>query len=136
MLSDLTSPTTPVLACTPGAIPRHLRQRWMTTGKQVYAAIEEVQELADGFACRLPMDTETLGKLTDYVSLDRLCCPFVHWTIEIEPNGGPLWLTMKGGDGVKALLRQILETTTLVRESVATAGGLSVSERGTWVLKE
>jgi hypothetical protein len=109
MLSDLTSSTEPVLACTPEAIPAHLRERWMATGTQVFAAIEEVQELADGYRCRLPGDTDTFGKLTDYVSLDRFCCPFVHWTIEIEPNRGPLWLTMKGTQDVKALIRQILE---------------------------
>ncbi|HLZ29625.1 MAG TPA: hypothetical protein VKV73_20090 [Chloroflexota bacterium] len=122
-----------MIACTPEAIPSHLRERWLSSGKAVFAATAEVRELDDGYACRLPSDADTFGKLAEYVSLDRLCCAFVHWTIDVEPDGGPLWLSMRGG---KDVIRQILETTTLLSESVAIAAGLSVSARDDGVLNQ
>jgi hypothetical protein len=117
MLNDLSpAESAAALACTPDAIPAPLLQRWMQTGTQVYAAIEEVQELVDGYACRLPSDAKTLGMVAEYIGLDRLCCPFIRWTLEIEPDGGPLWLGIKGGEDVKALIRESFETMALLRE--------------------
>jgi hypothetical protein len=129
MLTDTMTQTEAFLACTPDGVPVDKRERWFDIGMQVYAAVEEVQELPDGYACRLPNDAATLIKAAEYVSLDRLCCTFARWSLVVEPNGGPIWLHITGPEGAKALTRMTFETTTMLREEVAAAAGLSIAAR-------
>lgn len=123
--------TEPVVACTPAAVPGNLRQRWIEVGVQIYGAVEELKELPDGYACRLPGDARTLLVAAEYVSLDRLCCAFARWELGIEPNGGPLWLRITGPTGTNELMRSVFETTNLVAERVLEAAGLRRLDRRT-----
>lgn len=129
MLTDQTTSSEVIIACTPGAVPAAKRDRWMATGQRVYGAVLQVQELPDGYTCQLPDDPAMLLLAAEYVGLDRLCCTFLRWTLQIEPNGGPLWLQLTGGEGVKEYLRSAFETTTLLNESVAKAAGFSILSR-------
>ena len=122
-----------VIACIPEAIPPDKRERWMALGKQVYAAVEEIQELPDGYACRLPNDEAMLVKAAEYISLDRLCCAFMHWKLIVEPHGGPLWLYLTGAEGTKALIQNTFETTNVLNKQVASTAGFDVSAQAVWV---
>jgi hypothetical protein len=77
----------------------------------------------------------------ELVTLERLCCPFFDFAIEAEREGGPVWLTLAGRDGVKEFARIELGvqphtnstgTSTIVRESplVCNDGALSEVQRG------
>ena len=66
------------------------------------------------------------------MSLDRLCCGFVNWNIEVERAGGPVWLHLTGGPGAKEYFRTGFESTTLLREEVAGAAGFDTSKRKPW----
>jgi len=133
MLNNLTPQV--VIACTPDAVPADQRERWMQVGMQVYAAVEEIQELPDGYRLRLPNDAATLIKAAEYVSLDRLCCTFLRWSRVVEPHGdgGALWLHLSGSEEIKAYLHSNFEAINLISESVALAAGFSVSSREVWV---
>lgn len=115
------------VACEVGAIPIDARDRWIETGKAIYAAVEEVLELPDGYALRFT--PEQLMLVAEYVSRDRLCCAFAHWSIVLEQGGGPLWLSMEGPEGTKDLLRQVYECTDLLSTPVAQAAGFRTSSR-------
>ena len=119
------------VACTPDSVPAEKKQRWMDLGTQIYGAVEELQELPDGYACRLPGDAATLLRAAEYVSLDRLCCAFARWELRIEPSGGPLWLRLTGPEGTKEFTRSVFETTSLIDERVLRAAGLQSRERRT-----
>jgi len=117
-------PTETPIACTPNSVPAELKARWFQTGKEVYASVEELRELPDGYACRLPIEAGTLARAAEYVSLDRLCCRFVTWHLRVEPDGGPVWLWITGPAGTKELMRSCFESMNLVREPVLAAAGL------------
>ena len=112
------------IACDPNAIPADQRERWGETGKQVYAAVQEVRELQDGYQFRLPTDSAMLIKTAEYIMNERLCCAFLRFTVEVEPNRGPFWLRLTGDMGVKEYLRSVIETNDLLNEQVAKAAGL------------
>ncbi len=114
-----------VIACDPSAIPADQRDRWAETGKQVYAAVQEVRELPDGYQFRIPADSAMLIKVAEYLMNERLCCAFLRFTVEVEPNRGPFWLRLTGDAGVKEYLRSAFETNDLLNEHVATAAGLT-----------
>jgi hypothetical protein len=132
MSTDTTTTTTQSevpMACIPHAVPAEQRERWMTVGTQLYAAVQEVQELPDGYAFRLPTDPEMLLLMAEDLSMERLCCPFLRFTLEIEPNGGPFWLRFTGGEGVKEFLQMSFESSNLLNEQVAQAAGFSIASR-------
>jgi hypothetical protein len=123
------SPSTAPVACDPSAIPASDRRRWFELAKQVYGAVQEVQELKDGYVCRLPGSAETLRDLSEYVSLDRQCCSFLRWTIRVEPEQGELWLALTRTPTAKRYLAQGFETTDLLPIAVAQGAGFDVSKR-------
>jgi len=69
--------------------------------------------LPDGYRFRLPADSTMLVNVAEYISNERLCCAFLRFTVEVEPNGGPFWLCLTGGEGVKEYIRSVFETTNL-----------------------
>ncbi len=113
-----------VIACDPSAIPADQRERWAETGKQVYAAVQEVRELPDGYQFRLPADSAMLIKVAEYIMNERLCCAFLRFTVAVEPNKGPVWLRLTGDRGVKEYIRSIFETNDLLNKHVAPTAGL------------
>jgi hypothetical protein len=122
-------PTDVPVACTPSTVPANEKNRWFAVGKQIYSAVEELRELPDGYACRLPGDEATIIRAAEYIALDRLCCRFATWELRVEPNAGAIWLKITGPAGTKEQTRSFFETTDLVKETVLTAAGLRVLER-------
>jgi hypothetical protein len=123
------TPTETPIACAPNAVPADLKARWFQAGKELYASVEELRELPDGYACRLPIGDGTLARAAEYVSLDRLCCRFVTFHLRVEPDGGPVWLWITGPAGTKELMRSCFESMSLIREPVLVAAGLKPTER-------
>lgn len=118
-----------IIACIPDAVPTELRERWVEVGTQLYAAVQEIEELPDGYAFRLPSSPEMLPLVAEDLNYERLCCPFIHFTLDIEPHGAPFWLRFTGGEGVKEFLRISFETSNLLNERVAQAAGFSIVAR-------
>jgi hypothetical protein len=94
------------IACDMGAIEPSLRAGHAATGEQLLRAAGEIRELPDGYAFRLTADTDTLLKAVEFISLERLCCPFLGFALEVEPEGGPAWLRLMGREGVKEFIRE------------------------------
>ena len=94
------------IACDMSAIEPGLRARHVATGRQVFDAASEVRELSDGYAFRLPAEADALPKAVEFISLEKLCCPFLRFTLEAEPEGGPAWLRLTGREGVKTFIRE------------------------------
>lgn len=100
----------------------------MEVGQQLYRAVQEVRELPDGYALRLPNDSAMLMLVAEDLTFERLCCPFLRFTLEVEPKG-PFWLRMTGGEGVKTFLRMQFEAPDLINVEVAQAAGFNISNR-------
>jgi hypothetical protein len=94
------------IACDMSAIDPGLRAQHIATGREVFRAAVEITELEDGYAFRLPNESETLLKAAEFVALERLCCPFLGFAIEVGAEGGPVWLRLTGREGVKAFIRE------------------------------
>jgi hypothetical protein len=115
------------LACDANALTPEQRERWVKDiAPKLYREVQKIQEIPDGWAWRLPSTPEVLFLLAEELNVERLCCPFVTYTLEIEPNRGPFWLRMTGGEGVKAFLKMAFETTNHFDPQVAKAAGLNI----------
>lgn len=78
----------------------------MATSGALFRAVVGIRELADGYAFGLPNESGVLLKGAEFVTLERLCCPFLGFALEVEPEGGAVWLRLTGRDGVKAFIRE------------------------------
>lgn len=95
----------PVLACNIFAIPKDDRPTHEANTKRIVASTQETRELPTGYAWRLPNDTDLLQTVATFLRYERLCCPFFHFKLEIEPDQGPVWLHITSVVDVKAFLR-------------------------------
>jgi hypothetical protein len=116
-MSEQVQETTEEFACDLFALNDAEREHHMTMSTALFGAMLEARELANGYAMRLPDAPDTLAKLADFIALDRKCCPFFHFGVDVEPHGGPIWLKITGADGVKVPLQA--ELLGLLPEAVA-----------------
>src|SRR5947209_62141 len=80
------------------------RERWQELGRDWRTKVQEIRELPDGYAFQLPSDAASIVAAAEWMSLDRLCCPFFTFALEIEREGGGVWLRLTGRPGVKELM--------------------------------
>lgn len=43
--------------------------------------------------------------LAEWISFERKYCPFFTFEIGLEEHSGPLWLKLKGAEGIKRFIR-------------------------------
>lgn len=79
-------------------------QRLGKVEAEVFGAALERRELVDGWEFRFPGEGEWLVRLASFVAGERECCPFFTFEIVCEPAGGPVWLRLRGREGVKAFI--------------------------------
>ena len=92
-------------ACNMSAIPPEERGQHIAAIEAVFGAAQEIRELPDGYSCRLANETALLLKVADFLAKERLCCPFFGFELRIEPEGGPVWLSLTGREGIKPFIR-------------------------------
>jgi hypothetical protein len=91
-------------ACDMTAIPPDQRHAHLATIEKLFRAVEDLRELPDGYAFKLSNDSQVLLTAAQFVALERLCCPFFGFTLEIEREGGGVWLSLTGREGVKPFI--------------------------------
>jgi hypothetical protein len=95
------------LACDLFALSPPQRRRHAMLVAQLAHAVERVQELPNGYEYSYPSNTAVWSALAEWVDLERRCCPFLSFTIQIVPHT-PLLLRITGPDGIKLLLKHEL----------------------------
>ena len=72
-------------------------------------SVIERRELEHGYVYSLRSEGLSLPELASIIELERQCCPFLRFTLTIEPDGGPVWLELTGPAGTKEFLGGLLE---------------------------
>jgi hypothetical protein len=84
------------------------RKQHLLTVTQLFQAVQEVRKLPDGYALRLTNEGDIFMAMARFVENERRCCPFFGFGLEIEPNGGPLWLRLTGSQEAREFLEIIV----------------------------
>jgi hypothetical protein len=79
------------------------REAHVAVSEQVFEAVINTRETPDGYEFRLPV--EQLKNVAVWMSNERLCCPFFHFSLNLAPQSDHLWLGLGGSDTVKALIK-------------------------------
>ena len=95
------------LACTLTESERVTRKEEVN---DLFKHVQEVNELADGYALRFPGGDRWVNELMQFITFERGCCPFFTFALAFEPRQGPIWLHVRGPDGVKAIVEGMMHS--------------------------
>ncbi len=71
----------------------------------IFRDYRQTQELTDGYAFQYPGSPEWITKLAEFVAFERQCCQFFTFELVFEPQQGPIWLRLRGDEGVKDFIK-------------------------------
>jgi len=91
-------------ACDMNAIAADQRNAHLATIDQVFRSVETIREIPNGDAFQLPNRSEMLVTVAEFIALERLCCPFFGFGVEVVREGGPVLLSLTGREGVKPFI--------------------------------
>ena len=94
----------PPIACDLNTLTPEERDRRQIALGAVAQTIIGRSELANGFELSFDAARLDLAILGEWIGLERRCCPFVHFRLDIQPAGKTA-LALIGGPGVKEFLR-------------------------------
>jgi len=95
----------PVACCLSTA---EFREREATLLAHFRSAVIGTDELADGYAFRLPGDGKWIAVVAELIVAERECCPFLTFELAAHPNRGPVIVRVTGPAGTKDFLRTVL----------------------------
>ena len=86
-------------AITPSERIRHGILSWRLKEARI-----ETKELPDGYAFRLDSEKISIANVADWITNEKKCCPFFDFEVEWGREGSPLWLKLRGSEGVKQFI--------------------------------
>jgi hypothetical protein len=94
---------TPPLACVSGAIPTGEREAHFARLQRLFGeTAQERRDVPGGYAFRF--DAASFDDIARFVQWERLCCPFLTFSLDGSSEAGPLWLRLTGPDGTREFL--------------------------------
>lgn len=97
------------IACNLNAIDAETRPRYQALVTKLKSAILDRGETPLGYRYRLASGLE-LAEVAEWISLERLCCPFLDFRLEISGTAREWYLTLEGPTGVKEILNHAFPT--------------------------
>ena len=55
--------------------------------------------------------SETLQAITDVMNTERQCCRWLRFQVAVEPDHGPMVLTLSGPEGAREFLSALFDPT-------------------------
>ena len=91
-------------ACNMDAFTSEQRERHMALIEQHLLAAEETTELPDGYQLRFESGSHRYADLAEWISLERLCCPWIQFGLEIE--GEAVKLSLRAPEAARPVLAE------------------------------
>jgi len=88
--------------------PDALRARREGLLSDLFRRAEAQEEAPDGVRLRFPATEGTLVTIAIVVEAERQCCRFLHFAIDVEPDGGPIFLRISGPPGTHEFVTALL----------------------------
>jgi hypothetical protein len=64
----------------------------------------------EGYRLSFSPDSETLQLIASVIDAERQCCRWLSFTLTVEPDGGPIVLTLSGPEGAREFLAALLNS--------------------------
>ncbi len=98
------------LSCNLSALSETQRKRHSQLAHFVLSKHSDVKDLVDGYRLEFLSSPDTFLMIAEWVVLERLCCPFISFSLEIDPENQPIRVTLTGPMGTKEVLKASIES--------------------------
>jgi hypothetical protein len=98
------------LACNLNALTPPERKEHTALSRRLIAAFGAPASTPDGWSFSLPI--EMLNEVAKWIDGERRCCPFLRFSLDVEPGAKTVGLTLSGREGVKEFLAAELKLRT------------------------
>lgn len=99
------NPSPVPLACDMSALSPEARRSHTSVTEHLGRLVQGVDELPDGFSLHFKNETNTIVKLGEFVSNERLCCPFLRFELQVGAIDESIRLSLTGPENVKEFLQ-------------------------------
>jgi hypothetical protein len=72
---------------------------------ELVQSLQSVQGIEGGYEFQFPNESELISKIADFISNERLCCPFLKFSLMVSASQEPISLSLTGPDGTQEFLR-------------------------------
>ena len=72
---------------------------------QLAQAAHGVNKVENGYEFFFPNRTDLISKIAEFIAHERMCCPFLKFTLRVSSNSGPVSLLLTGPEGTQEFLR-------------------------------
>jgi len=93
------------LVCNMGVFTPAQHETHILNTTQLVRAVRNVQEVENGFTFTFPNETELISRISEFISNERLCCPFLKFTLTVFSVDEPVSLSLSGPIGTQDFLR-------------------------------
>ena len=84
-----------------------LRAREATLLAQFRSLVVSTEDIANGYAFRVPGDAKSVVVAAELIAGERECCPFLAFEFTADPKMGPMVVRVTGPSGTKEFLRGV-----------------------------
>ena len=91
------------LACDLSAIPIGERASHHKVTRYLISSATQIREIEDGFT--LQLTATDYDAATQFVARERLCCPFLQFTVDVSPEQRGVELRIRGPADAKEFIR-------------------------------
>ncbi len=97
------------LACNMNVFTVAQREQHTLATTRLFRAVQNIHEAENGFEFTLPNESEIITSIGEFISNERLCCPFLEFSLKVISNNEPISLLLTGPAGTQEFLRAEFE---------------------------
>jgi hypothetical protein len=71
---------------------------------QLRSAAVARRELPNGYSFQMDPGKVSIAQVAEWTVLERKCCPFFDYQLDLHSEENTLWFTLKGREGVKKFI--------------------------------
>ena len=99
-----TQPQIP-LACDMNVFTPAERELHIQTTKELFQSLQNIHDAERGYEFSFPSNSEIITSIAEFISRERLCCPFLEFALKVAPNDEPITLLLTGPEGTQEFMR-------------------------------
>ncbi len=93
------------LACNMDVFTPAQREAHLQATTELIQGVQSVREIANGYEFRFPNETGFITGIAEFISNERLCCPFLEFNLNLISNQEHVSLSLRGPTGTQEFLR-------------------------------
>ncbi len=93
------------LVCNMDVFTSAQRESHIRTTTELIRGIQDVQGVENGYELWFPNETEFIIQIAEFISKERLCCPFLKFSLNVASDKEPVSFTLTGPFGTQEFLR-------------------------------